>query len=246
MTINAKTSQAFAFLLVSLLSIFMFACAPKTYRTHPEFEQRVSKITNPGMLPSDVRVYELTAGGVQDLRDDWCKIGKENVQKAVYEALKQRPFKIEQLVVDKEIEEEIEDIQALYRAVSLSIQLHTYNPQFLFPEKVNHFVYSVGPVDKILKKYGADAIIFVYGFDEISTGGRKALQVAGIIVGAFTGVVVGPRAGITAVSVALVDSSGEILWYNLKASVGGKDLRDFDSCASMINDMIGEFPSTKK
>lgn len=247
MKININMKKSFTFFLISSLLIpFVFGCAPKTYRAHPEFEQRVKSITHPGMLPSDVKVYELTAGGVQELRDDWCKIGKENVEKSIHEAFKQRPFTVEQLLVDKEIEEEIEDIQALYRAVSLSIQLHTYNPQFIFPEKTKNFIYSVGPVDKILKKYGADALIFVYGFDEISTGGRKALMAAGIIVGAFTGVMIAPREGITAVSIALVDSSGTILWYNLKASAGGKDLRDFDSCSSMINNIVAEFPTPTK
>jgi len=79
-----------------------------------------------------------------------------------------------------------------------------------------------------------------------NTGGRKALTAAGIIVGSFTGVFIVPRAGISAVSIALVDSSGTILWYNLKASAGGKDLRDFDSCAGMVNNIIGEFPILNK
>jgi hypothetical protein len=243
-----KHFRTVCFVLLALFSVNLFlgCAAPSTYRAHPEFETRVKNIKNPGMLPPDVKVYELTAGGLQELRDDWSVTGKEYVLKAVDEAFKQRPFQIMQLPEDKEIEEELEDIQALYRAVSLSIQLHTYNERLKFPEKMTNFEYSVGPVDKILKKYGADALIFVYGFDEISTSGRKALTAAGIIVGVFTGIVIVPRSGVTAVSVALVDSTGTILWYNLKASGGGHDLRDYDSTSGIVRSAITEFPLLKR
>jgi hypothetical protein len=239
--------QRLLVLLTCFCLLFIAAgCAPKTYRAHPEFEMRAKNIKTQGLITPDVKVYELTAGGVQELRDDWCGKGKENVSNAIAEMFKGKPIEIKPLATDKDIEEEMEDIQALYRAVITSIHLHTYGGPYTFPEKQKNFDYSIGSVDEVLKRYGSDALIFVYGFDEISTSGRKALTAAGILVGAFTGVVITPRAGITALNIAVVDPSGAILWYNSRGSQGGHDLRDHDSCASLVEDILSDYPPLKK
>lgn len=228
-----------------LLSIAV-GCAPKTYKAHPEFEMRAKNIKAHGLITPDVKVYEFTAGGVKELRDDWCVKGKENVSNAIAEMFKGNPVEIKPLPIDKDIEEEMEDIQALYRAVITSIHQHSYAGPNTFPEKQKNFDYSIGSIEDILKRYESDALIFVYGDDEISTSGRKALTAAGILVGAFTGVVITPRAGITALNIAVVDPSGAILWYNSRGSQGGHDLRDHDSCASLIENLISDYPLLKK
>lgn len=243
MSLSQKESLTFLFFC---LLFVVFGCAPPAYRAHPELEMRSNNITTPQLIPPDIKVYELTAGGVQELRDDWCSTGKENALKLLIEAFKEKQIEIKMIPIDKDIEEELEDIQALYRAVSISILLHTYNQNFLFPEKQKNFDYSIGPIDKILHKYNADSLIFVYGSDEISTGGRKALTTAGIIIGAFTGVVITPRAGITALSVALVDPAGTILWYSIKGSQGEHDLRDYESTANLVKAILSDFPGLKR
>lgn len=242
---SLSRQQFLGFFVVFCLLFTVFGCAPKAYRAHPELEMRVKNIKTQGLIPPDIKIYELTAGGVQELRDDWCDSGKENVLTAFMEIFKGKPIEIKPLVIDKDIEEEMEEIQALYRAVSTSIQLHTYGP-FLFPEKQKNFDYSIGSVERILQRYGSDALIFVHGFDEISTGGRKALTATGVLIGAITGVAIMPKAGITALSVALVDKSGSILWYSIKSSQGGHDLREPDSTARLVESILSDFPTLKK
>jgi hypothetical protein len=236
------------FLLLSCFCLLCtaFGCAAVApYRAHPEFELRTKNIKTSGLLSPDIRIYEFTAGGVRELRDDWCAMGKENVQGALIQCFREKPLEIKPIMVDKEIEEEMRDIYALYRAVSTSINIYTYG-DFKFPEKMKNFDYSIGPIDKILQKHGTDALIFVYGFDEISTGGRKALQAAGIIAGALTGVVVLPRSGITVVNAAIVDPSGTILWYNAKGSQGGYDLRNPESATNFIRSILSDYPGMRK
>lgn len=238
--------KSFLLLLCLCLLWIAFGCASITpYRAHPEFEMRTKNIKTSGLLSPDIKIYEFTAGGVRELRDDWCAKGKVNVQGALIQCFQERPLEVKPVSVDKEMEEEMEDIYALYRAVSTSINLHTYG-EFRFPEKMKNFDYSIGTIDKILQKHGTEALIFVYGFDEISTGGRKALQAAGIIAGALTGVYVMPRSGITAVSAAVVDPSGSILWYNIKASQGGYDLRDPESATNFMRAILSSYPGVKK
>ncbi len=211
------------------------------YRMHPEFYRRALRIKTPGLIAPDVRICELTAGGVRELRDDWGAAGRQNVADALTACLDEQACRVKTCVVGKEIEEELEDIQTLYRAVSQSIQIHTYGP-YPFPEKRKNFIYSVGAIEDLLQRLEADALIFVYGYDEISTVGRKALTVLGVAIGAVTGVMVLPTSGMTSVSVGLVDRSGAILWYNVKASAGIYDLRKPESAKTLLKDILSDLP----
>jgi hypothetical protein len=233
-----KTESKIVILLIILASvgILIAGCAP-AFRAHPDLQARTREMKSVAVLPPDVKIYEFTAGGVRDLRDDWCATGKANMETSIGASFKDKPFEIKQVKVDKEIEEEIEDIYALYRAVSGAIILHTYNENSRFPEKIKRFEYSLGPLGPILDHFGSDGLIFVHGEDEISTGGRKALQVFAFVVG-----VPGPRGGITAVSVALVDKTGDILWYNVKAREGSFDLRKAESCSDFVGQVLVDFP----
>jgi hypothetical protein len=244
------TSYPHRLLLIALFSCLaiLYGCdtpeyyvIKEPYRMHPEFYKRALRIKTPGLITPDVKVCELTAGGVREIRDDWSAAGKQNVAGALAECLDEQACKVKTCVVGKDIEEELEDIHALYRAVSRSIQIHTYGPH-PFPEKQKNFIYSVGSIENLLHRLEADALLFVYGYDEISTVGRKALTVLGVAIGAVTGVMVVPGSGITAVSVGLADPSGAILWYNIKAGAGVYDLRKPGSAKTLLKDILSDLP----
>jgi hypothetical protein len=249
MRINQKKSLVFIW---GLCLLFMaVGCAPIIKTVHPQFEMHAKDIKTLGLLSPDIKIYEFTAGGIRELRDDWCAKGKENVQRAMIECLTEKPLEIKPITTDKEMEEEMQEIYALYRAVSNSINLHTRGEN-KFPEKEKNFDYSIGSVEKILKRYGGDALIFVNGIDEISSAGRQALKAVGIIAGIAAaaagvgGAIIIPRSGITVVSIALVAPSGTILWYNIKASEGGYDLRNPESATKLVRDVFSDYPGAKK
>jgi hypothetical protein len=248
-----ENDKTYPFILIGFCSLLMvLGCATGgSYRINPVFESRSQEIKTAGLLSPDIKVYELTAGGVRELKDEWCAKGRENVQGALIECLRKKPLEIRPIVVEKQFEEEMEEIYALYRAVNFSILSHTYG-NLTFPEKMKNFDYSIGSIEEISRTYGAEALIFVYGSDEISTAGRLAAQAlgvfAGALVGAFTGVMVvpAPRSGMTALSVAVVDPSGTILWYNMKQSGGYYDLRKPESATGLVMDLLTGYPEKKK
>ena len=139
--------------------------------------------------------------------------------------------------------EELDDVVALYKAVSGAILSHTYGSVALnwnfFPEKLSRFDYSLGPIDGILTRLNVDGLLFVTAGDEVSTGGRKALMV----VGAFTGVF--PRSGVTWANAGLVDGFGSILWFSANP---GKpyNLREADDVSKLVGRMLNEFPAPIK
>jgi hypothetical protein len=117
--------------------------------------------------------------------------------------------------------------------------VYTYGPR-PFPEKQKNFDYAIGSIEQILNSYGVDALLFVYGVDENASGGRKALIAAGIIAGVI------PRAGMTAMNMALVDKSGSILWFNVKRSEGRYDLRKTENATEFTKDILSDFPRFEK
>jgi hypothetical protein len=210
------------FLFSSLcLLITVFGCAPPPYRAHTEFEARVKNIGIPVLVLSHVRIYESSPGGVVELRDDWSAVSRRNLLSALLANLKAKHYKAKPLNSDKETEKEAGEIQALYKAVKRSIQLHTYGPQ-LFPEKLKNFDYSLGSIERILRKCEADSLIFVDALGHISTNRSRA-----------------------SISLCVADSSGTILWYCMKGSLGEYDLRDPESTRELVEDILSSFPEMR-
>jgi len=211
------------------------------YRAHPELDRRAKAVRVVGLLPPDIKIYELTAGGVTELRDEWSAAGRDAVVQGLSETLKERGVAIKPLVVDKDLQRSVDDVAVLYRAVSSSIIEHTYK-QHPFHTKLENFDYSVGPLDPLLQKYQADGIVIVYGVDQISTAGRKALRGVGLVLGAVTGQPVVSQ-GTTVLNIALVDRSGAVLWYKIAGDSGGFDLRDARSAKAFVQRLVADFPA---
>ena len=210
--------KSLPFLSILCISMMFFGCAQPAYRAHPEFEIRATNINTLALMPSDVKAYEVSGLGLIELRDDWCVISTKNVVNALIQDLKDKNYNIKTLTSDREIEEEMDEIRTLFRVVNKSIQLHTYGPQ-LFPEKEKSFKYSLGSVEKFLKRSGADSLVFVNGLDHVSKGGGTAF-----------------------VSVAFADSSGTIVWYCVKGIQGERGLRDPEIASGLMKDVLASFP----
>ena len=211
------------------------------YRAHPELDRRAKTVRVVGVLQPDIKIYELTAGGVTELRDEWSAAGRAAVLQGLSEVLKERGVAIKPVVVDKDQQRSVDDVTVLYRAVSGSIIEHTYT-QHPFHTKLENFDYSVGPIDALLQKYQADALVIVYGVDQISSNGRKALRGVGLVLGAVTGQPVVSQ-GMTALNIALVDRSGAVLWYKIAGDSGGFDLRDARSAKAFVQRLVSDFPA---
>lgn len=240
MTITGKK----VFLIVCVVCLIMpaLALAEQQCSTHPELGSRMQEIRTVGLLSPALQIYELSAGGVREMRDDWSVLGRDNVAGAITRMLKDKNMDIKPLSPEKDMEEEIQDIQSMYRAVSVTIWRHVYHVPF--PEKQKNFDYTLGSMEGLMERLGVDALVMVDGRDEISTGGRKALMAAGALMGALTGVVAIPRGGVTVADMALVDKSGAILWFN--GNSGAYDLRDPDNASQFVAGMLTGFPETKK
>jgi len=218
MTVSRSVKLLLIPLCLFPLFCFTEGCMPAPHRAHPQFESRVAKIKALTLVPPAVEVYELSPSGLSELRDDWCMLGRKNIEEALIEKFTRKQYSIRTLRADSAVRKELAEIQALYTQVNRSIQLHSYGPQ-AFPEKVTRFEYGMGSVRSVLEACGTDSLVFVTGFDQVSPDNPK-----------------------TYVSIALADSSGTILWYSVKGSKGGHELKDPFSTAMLVEEILSSFP----
>ncbi len=250
---SAARRPSLAWLAFTLIMVAgLNGCVTGTpYRAHPEAGQRLPRVKTLVMLPPDVKIYELSAGGVTQLMDEWSARGRRNVIDAVSRRLsEQGQFAVKEFTpgdTDLRLRETYEEVRALIEAVNETALLHTYHPQLSIAEKRENFRYSIGPVPELAEAAGADALLFVYGVDHISTAGRRALMVFGALVGGVTGVYAGPGAGITRLIVSVVEPrTGDVLWFNVAAGAGGTDLREPDSVGPLATTLLTGFPAGAK
>jgi hypothetical protein len=201
-------------------------------------------------MPADVKVYQISAGGVRELMDEWSVGAKRNTSLAVMSELTGKTglsFKEFSPGNNPLLDEEYQDVKPLFEAVARSILSHTYQPETQFSEKREKFDYTLGPVQMLAQAAEADALLFVYGVDNVSTAGRVALQTIGMILAAAAGVVIVPQGGQTVLIAALVDpGSGDVLWFDVRSSGGVHDLRKPESAGSLVSQLFSNFIGAKK
>ena len=204
-------------LSIICLLLLVTGCALDAYRLHPEFVARAASIKESVLITPDVNMYELSSGGVVVLRDDWSKVGQKNLQNAILKDFKDKRCDVKLVVMDRRTATEMAEVQMLYKLVHKTMDQYTFGPRQ--PRTTNNgFNFSLGSLEPILQKLDADAMIFVTGYDQVYQDGRKVM-----------------------VDLAIADSSGTILYYSVKGTTRGRDLRDPVSTTALIRDLLSGF-----
>ena len=76
-------------IIVICLLAFLYGCV-STLRTAPDFDQVLSNFKTIAVMPPDIEVYKITAGGVRELIDQWSDETKKFTIEALEEHLGQR------------------------------------------------------------------------------------------------------------------------------------------------------------
>jgi hypothetical protein len=209
-------------------------CFAQNEALRRKLAEQLKPVRSVGIASPDVKIYELDAGGMRILRDAWSQQGEENVSAALRSVLREKGFSVKVVEPTAQTREELDEVRLLYQAVGQAIldarSIYYYGHGWWDLD------YTVGPVDKLLARYGVDALALTYASDEISTGGRKATAA---IAGLF-GVQV--RGGISWASVAIVDRSGKVLWFHDAWGEAAYDLRDAESARALVGVIVNPIP----
>ncbi len=231
----SRLSLLFAVLLLS-------ACATQKYSANPAFMKAAQKPKQVVLLPPDIEVMEISAGGVPEKVDAWSKQAKSNIRQSLSKVSGGRDIKFTELPELSTAEKEtVDKYLAFYDVVGGDAFIFGRNPDPAWQHKKDNFDYTLGDGLHFLKqKTGADAALFVVGSDHISSGGRKAAMV----IGALMGIVI--PAGTTFVSAGLVDlDTGNILWLNYDFGGGNWDIRNPADTDKLVANIFTDYPAAK-
>ena len=202
------------------------------------------------LVEPDIELSLLTAGGMQEPRQEWSDAARRLYPAEVRSQLTARQV---ELLPDYDIPDDLDpagqlgQILRLHQAVALSITQYSQAGSALATKKDAsgraHMDWTLGPgVAALRDATGADYALFTYVRDSYSSGGRTALRVLGLVLGAAAGVAYDMGGGVQVGVATLVDlRTGDVVWYNLLLSQTG-DLRDRDGAGVTVQRMLDELP----
>jgi hypothetical protein len=190
------------------------------------------------VLPVQVRVSEISAGGIVELVPQLTEQASGLLSKATESAAGTRTdFALSALpVLSDEEKDQMEDFLSTFLVVGATAYQMARMGGPPWEHKRTHFDYTLGSgLEFIRTKTGADAAIVVVANDYVSSSGRKAMFALGLVLG------VGIPMGQSEVAAAMVDlSSGDILWMDYR--VGLKNLADPQSAPELMGELLGRYP----
>lgn len=220
------------------LRISALTCSFLIVTSVPSFAEDPSAI-RVLLAPANFRMHQIDAAGSSELEPDWTRVSKANLDTALYAALETRedfvPLPFPELS-EKEVEV-VEEHIALYETAAVSaIQMIDFAG---IKDKKKNFNYTIGPgLAFLAEKTGADAVIFLVGEQQKSTGGRVAMMVLAAAAGAAT------STGGSLIIAGIVDlRTGDIRWINYMAPITGGDARDAEQTPPLIDKLVNPYPS---
>lgn len=220
----------------ALLGVLLLLCAGLAAaqpNLAPGFT-RLAPNSTIALMPADVELFEISAGGVGEPRADWTAAAAKNIMAD----LRARSAKLgaRATEVTGDHDDVVEGLNGLHGAVARAIVVHHFGGLKL-PTKDGKLDWTLGPdVAKLREKSGADYALFTWVRDSYASAERKAM----IVVGALFGV--GMSGGVQQAYASLVDlRTGQVVWFN-RIVRGTGDLREAEPAAETLTALLTGFP----
>ncbi|HSF21438.1 MAG TPA: hypothetical protein VLA81_05325 [Burkholderiales bacterium] len=220
--------------LVTMLA----GCEATVQRQATDLRREAGKTPTIVVMPLDVELAQLTAGGVAEPHAEWTEAALKHMRGALEAEARSRNVKLTYYDGERGSADDRQmslDLVKLHRAVGGSVLVHQYLPGNALPSKDGKFDWSLGPsVAAISRSYEADYALFLYVRDSYATAGRVAFIVVAALMGA--GVQGGSQVGFASV----VDlKTGDIVWFN-RLVRGTGDLRTPDAAAETVKTLVSD------
>jgi hypothetical protein len=221
------------------LVVVLSGCAAQAVqRQTPEIRREAGKTPTIVVMPLDVELAQLTAGGVPEPHAEWTEAAHKHMRAALEAEARSRNIKLTHFDGERGSPEDREmslDLVKLHRAVGGSVLIHQYRPGFGLPSKEGKFDWSLGPsVAAIARSHEADYAMFLFVRDSYATAGRVAVIVVAALMGA--GVPGGSQVGFA----SMVDlKTGDIVWFNRLVRQTG-DLRTPEAAGETVKALVSD------
>lgn len=233
-------------LALGMIGLTLVGCAagpsPRTHYTLKD-DPNARPLAQVVLLPVDVDVYELSAGGVREEVPEWSDSAEANIRSALLftrgeEGAPWAAERVDTSELTPAEREVLEEHLALFNVVVLNAYWASLPQNSAWHFKQDHFDYTLGDGLSFLKtKYEVDAGLIIIGQDVVSTSGRHAMAVVAALGGYSIPL------GHSLLIGGLVDfETGDILWLNREVSGGITDLRDPESARSFARELMEGYP----
>lgn len=197
------------------------------------------------LMPIDIELFELTAGGLKEPKADWTGAARRHVTAALKAHLAERNLRLAQYrkpTAAKAVRRDGQ-LEKLHATVGGTIIANHYDQMNRLPTKGGKMDWTLGATARQLgNQQGAEFALFVLMRDSHATAGRKAAAVASSVFSSIIGtprVAAGERIGFA----SLVDlRSGKVVWFNALYSDSG-DMREAAPARKVVNDLLSGFPA---
>ncbi len=229
---------------VILLFLLLTAGCTGSLRTSPSYPQLITQTKTIAVMPPDIHVYQLTAGGVREEMDEWNQTAKKLIEEKLKKHLAQRfGFEIKFIDEDwlkKNHKETWTANRSLFDAVSTSALQHGYAGSNAFATKLKNFDYTLGQDTKKLADIcESDALLFIYGFDHEATLGRTMMSFWSALAGVY---LLNPSLMV----MGLVDGkTGDVIWFKISFSESEYSFHNEKSINSLIEWLTRDFLKKK-
>ena len=186
------------------------------------------------LMPADVELFEISAGGIGEPRADWTAAASKNIMGDLRARKQKLGARATEITDDQD--EAVEALNGLHGAVARAIVVHHFGGLHL-PTKDGKLDWTLGPdAAKLREKSGADYALFTWVRDSYASAERKAMMVVGALLG------VGMAGGVQQAYASLVDlRTGQVVWFN-RIVRGTGDLREPEPAAETLTALLTGFP----
>jgi len=219
---------------LTLLALSHPAAAQSKNRA-PGFEA-LRKEATVAIIPTDIELFEISAGGVLEPKADWTEAALKHFKAALLK--REATLGLTTSELSEKDADDVAEVNALHAAVARSIALHHFGlASFHLPTKEGKLDWSLGEsVRQIKEKTGADYALFSWVRDSYASGERVAMMLGLALLGAQV------RGGSQVGYSSLVDlNTGQVLWFN-RLVRGTGDLREAEKADDTLDALLSGFP----
>lgn len=233
--------KAFRVLITVLAVGLLAACSTANVATTEKLRREV-QTPRILMMPPDVELSEVTAGGMTEVNAQWTMAGRDNLKRAVRTHLKAIDARFAEFTPPSEDSPEyrrFDQLQKMHGLVGTYARIHYVMPGARkLPGKDGKFDWALGPAAVELGgRSEADYALFLYVRDSYTSAGRAAMK---FMAAALFGVYV--PGGMQTGYASLVDlKTGEIVWFNALFREGG-DLRTYEPATETVTMLLDKLP----
>ncbi len=205
-----------------LLLLGLSGCTTTAHHSHAS-RLDIPPQTEVLVMPPDIQLFEMTAGGLEEPRADWTQAAQKHFMDALHQKMATSEDTVllyEPPALDRDNAYDHQQLIKLHEVVGEAIMLHAYISYFALPTKKTSFDWSLGENVQSLRAYShADYAMFIFIRDSYTSGGRTAAIIGAALLG--VGLPGGQQRGFA----SLVDlKTGQIIWFNRMLRAQG-DLR---------------------